>query len=205
MRLSLRIVCAAVAASLVVAVPATARNFSIDDQNFRVRGPRVKLKAVAATVECPVTLAGSFHGSTISKRLGLLFGVVNRATLDSAQCTGGSATVLTGTLPWGLAYMSFGGRLPAIQRKRTAVYAAAFQSNVGGATCLFRTDAAEPLVWEFNIGAEGAMRTLDFDVSAEIDLEDEDFLCAIAGDAAVEGTADVDDGGGGTLFVRLIQ
>jgi hypothetical protein len=100
----------------------------------------------------------------------------------------GRATVLTGTMPWHIRYSSFLGTLPAITSIRIAIAGLAMQVNVGGVACLLRTDAFEPARADLSLGLDGNIAFVDLDASAVIDLEDDDFLCAIAGSSWLDGT-----------------
>jgi hypothetical protein len=99
------------------------------------------------TVECHLTLEGSFHSRTLSKVLESLIGYVSRATVDSTNCTGGSARALTETLPWHIRYGGFEGTLPTITGITERLVGGRFLVQVAGiapAKCLYVSSAASP-------------------------------------------------------------
>jgi hypothetical protein len=97
------------------------------------------------TIECHVTMEGSFHSRTISKVLEALIGYITRATVDSTNCTGGSARSLTETLPWHIRYGGFTGTLPTITSVNTRLIGFNYLIQVGGTACLFSSTASSPM------------------------------------------------------------
>jgi len=88
---------------LALAVSGTsARNLSVTEQSLRVVWTPIEFVAGGRSARCNLTLEGSFHYRTIVKREGALSGFITRAILNTSS--GGSATVLTNTLPWHLTY-----------------------------------------------------------------------------------------------------
>jgi hypothetical protein len=98
--------------SLCVAT-APARILSVSSRTFRGVWSPLRIRQSLSTISCNVTLEGSYAANTISKVVGTTIGRVTRATVGS-PCTGGTASILQGTLPWELEYMSFTGTLPNI-------------------------------------------------------------------------------------------
>jgi hypothetical protein len=195
------------AAALLLALAvssASARNLSVNEQGFSIRWSALELNTSVGTVRCPITLRGSFHRRTITKTNGLLIGAITGATVNDALCTNGRLTVLTGTLPWSIHYASFAGTLPRIDSIRLHIRNIALQNDIGGQECLFRTDTAEPLVLDTQVGGSGETRSSVSDGDEQIDLEDEDFLCAIAGDSSFSGTGVIDGNIVEPIVVRLI-
>jgi hypothetical protein len=207
MRLSGTLMLAALAATLLLLVAvgsASARDLSLNEQRFSLRWASLTWNTAVGSVRCPVTLRGSLHTRTFAKTSELLIGSITGATITSASCTNGRATILTGTLPWHLRYRSFTGTLPTITTVRLGLTGLNLQMSVSELTCLFSTEAAEPGVIAANVGASGEIRTMDFDNDEEIDLEDEDFLCLIGGDSSFSGSAAVDGDLVEPIVVRLI-
>jgi hypothetical protein len=170
-----------------LSTPASARTLSVNDDDFSMQWPSLEFLAAVGTVRCSVLLSGSFHRRVISKTAGLLVGAITGATVS--RCEGGEARALTGTLPWHLRYVAFGGTLPVIRSLTLSLVGASFAVTIAGATCLARTDSTEPAVLIVSVDElDGDVHTLRADEAAEIDLEDDDFLCSIAGDAAFAGT-----------------
>lgn len=150
------------------------------DRGFTAVWRPLEFVAAGSTVRCNVTLEGSFEAFANEKVSGTRIGAVTRAGLG--ECAGGSATVLTGTIPWDLRYDSFTGTLPEISTIRLQLVGAAFQINNGLATCLARTEASTP---GFAIGAtsrEGGglltMATLRADETSSIPLTG-GFACSL--------------------------
>jgi hypothetical protein len=102
------------------------------------------------TVSCPVTLEGTVHTWTISKISGLLIGYITRAISGETSCPGGTARMLTETLPWHTQYVAFTGTLPNITSYSVLFTGAAFQisASVLGSilTCLYITSQTEPVI-----------------------------------------------------------
>jgi hypothetical protein len=141
-RRSWAIGCVAAALLLLAVSTATATRleFPKGERNFRVTWSSLELGTeLGVWARCAVTLDGSFHSRTISKVAGALIGVVTRTTL-----TGCSATVLTETLPWHVAYGGFVGTLPTISSMTMSL--ASVSINVRSLlTCLVRTTSTNPL------------------------------------------------------------
>jgi hypothetical protein len=91
---------------------ASARNFSISNQNFRVTWSRLELDSEleSFTIRCQVTLEGSFAGRTFPKVRGTLIGAITRAAFKTESCTGGQVSARA--VPWHLTYEAFQGLLP---------------------------------------------------------------------------------------------
>jgi hypothetical protein len=182
---------------------ASARNLSLNEQSFRAVWTPLEFVAGGNTVKCNVTLEGSFHYRTIVKRADALIGFITRAIANT--CTGGSATVLTATLPWHLPYEGFSGTLPNITDIRIKLVGASFNVFPTGAprACLARTTTANPARGIANVGAGGRVTNLQAEPGASIPLEE--FFCAFAGEGRFIGTtSSLTKLGGGDLFVRLI-
>jgi hypothetical protein len=134
---------------------ASANRLSVSNRNFRVVWTSLEFKEPAGffgTVKCPVTLEGSFHYWTIAKREGALLGHVSRASVISASCTGGHATVLTESLPWHVTYQGFTGTLPDINEIALLLTGAKFkiESALAG-NCLATTSVEHPALGKANV------------------------------------------------------
>lgn len=138
---------AIVAAVTVMTAGASARVLEILNGGRGFREVWRELEFISSTggttVRCAATLEGEFDTLAVAKTAGTNIGYVTRASLGA--CTGGSATVLTGTLPWELNYEAFTGTLPNIASIRQALLRAAFQVRNEIATCLARSEASHPL------------------------------------------------------------
>ena len=111
---------AAVAILATALGTASARNVSISNQNIRSVFRPLLFSNGGVTLECTVTLEGSFHYRTIVKSLGALFGYVTSAAFQEERC--GGSILFQGNrvrgegLPWHITYQGFRGRLPEIER-----------------------------------------------------------------------------------------
>lgn len=141
-----KLVLAALAAAACLAAlvgSASAAHLSTSETRFRVTWSNLEFKETVfgIAVKCPVTLEGSYHSATIAKTAGTLVGYVNRASVNSAGCTGGHATVLNETLPWHVTYESFEGPLPEIRSITQLLSNASFRLEIPLFTpCLSRAE-----------------------------------------------------------------
>lgn len=197
---------AAVVLALLVG-SATARNLSLSNQNFRIVYFPITVfgeGGIAAEVECPLTLSGTFHYVTMAKSPASLVGFINRVTVGPREtCTGGAMTVLTATLPWHVKYNDFTGTLPRVTGVRFRFAVTAFLIEVGlGTSCLYEGtegDAAATAVVE----AGGAITGMTFDNTIRLDFIRGTFGCPPEG--GLEGTGTVAVTGTATrITVRLI-
>jgi len=112
---------------------ASARNFSVSNQNFRGTFANLEFAVSGfSTTTCRVTLEGSLHSRTIPKTVGTLLGYVTRVITGNCN---NEVIILSETLPWHVRYMGFSGRLPNITLILVSVRAA---FNVVG--CLAAAD-----------------------------------------------------------------
>jgi hypothetical protein len=138
---------------------ATARNFSLSNNNIRVTFNNLELAAEGLPTDtCHVTLEGSFHSRTFAKTVGTLLGYITKVT--TGNCSTGT-TVLAATLPWHVRYTSFSGRLPNITLITGRVAGASFQVGEFGFNCLARADI------ESNFVREAAGRITRVDVPTQ--------------------------------------
>ena len=196
---------AALMLGLVVSA-ASAGKLSIDDANFKLIWPEAEdlnFTAGGNTVECSVTLLGTFHRGTVSKTVGALTGVVSQATIG--DCDNGTVIIDTRP-PWHVRYVNFSGTLPNISGITSSVTGQRFTSNHegSGATCI--TVANSPASGRSNVGAGGVVTGLTALGTPTIPIDDVggSFLCDLAGSGAYSGTATVTDLVGGSITVRLI-
>jgi hypothetical protein len=205
-----KLVLAALTATIVMSVAvstASARRFSINAQGFRAIWSNLELEASGLNIRCPVTLEGSFHNTVIEKVSGALIGYTTNGQVNGPVCTGGSATILSATLPWHIRYDSFRGALPNITGIRIQLVGAGFRVD-NGTVCLTLTRASEPAFGIINVEGAGAIRkirTLTADESAGITLRG-DFLCNFAGRGRFRSTAEVFQQNTTTrLLLQLVQ
>ncbi len=184
---TVRIVLTAFTATVILATAistATAGRFSVSNQQFRAVWSNLEFSGNTseATVRCPVTIEGSFHGRTIVKQTGLLVGYVTRAVVRNDVCTGGHATILQELLPWHLTYQSFTGTLPNITGITFNLIRDGFIVDLGGSNCRALTTVAAPGRAKLSIGAGGAAVSLTIDETVSIPLTNGPggILCTLA-------------------------
>jgi hypothetical protein len=153
---------------------ASARNFSISNQNIRASFREVNFRGAFGETRCQVTLEGSLHSITMEKSIGRLMGYITSAVLG--PCAVGTATIHRETLPWHVRYSGFEGPLPNITSLRTHVIGASWSvREPGGFTCSARSSAAEPATGTYHrntathrleeVGIGGTIRTTCFGAS----------------------------------------
>src|SRR5215218_2848212 len=104
--------CASIVLASAVST-ASANRLSVNETGFTITWSALTFNAAGNTVACPVSLGGAFHNRTIAKVPRALIGRVTAARINGA-CSGGTATILSETLPWHVQYSSFSGTLPRI-------------------------------------------------------------------------------------------
>jgi hypothetical protein len=156
------------AATLLLALavePASAGRFSISNTRFRITWASLLIfrdeTGMSPSVNCPVTLEGSFHSATIRKTIGALIGGVTRGILKNESCVNGRATILQESLPWHVNYDGFEGTLPAITSLHIGVrnYALRTEFTAFGVNCLYLDNgtAEENLMFRLAAGAAGQL------------------------------------------------
>jgi len=129
---------------------ASARNFSVSNQNISSMWRSVEFALPGATTRCQVTLEGSLHTRTMPKVIGSLIGYITKAALG--PCADGTATILSATLPWHVRYSGFVGTLPIITSITVHVINAAWRvRESGGIACLARSSTSRPAIGIFHI------------------------------------------------------
>jgi hypothetical protein len=194
-----KLMLAGLAATVVLSLAvgsASARRIQTSEQGFLARWTNIVMGGSGFRISCPLTLEGSFHSRTLSKVCGQLIGYVSKAQIPTGlepPCSGGTATILTETLPWHIRYASFAGRLPNITRIRVQLVNTRIQVHPREtATCLTGSTPSHPDVGDINIGASGEGRTLVALPEFSIPLSGEgEFLCNLAGEAIFEGSGEI--------------
>lgn len=180
---------------------ASANRLGVNERAFQLSWSALVFDFGGNPVSCSVTLAGSFHSTTLVKTLNSLIGSITSASLG--ECVGsGTATVLTATLPWHVTYGGFGGRLPRITLLLLNIVGASIQFRNNGITCLFSTSTGEPFRTISTLASGIALGT-SADEGALIDLDGE-FLCDLGGDGSFSGNAITTTGSGGALTFTLV-
>ncbi len=204
---------AALALALAAGI-ASANRLSVDDQDFTFTyedGLERLLYvggAIETTVECEVTLGGSFVSRTFSKVPGATIGHITSAQVDTAGCVGGGDwSFPQETLPWTVTYESFTGTLPTIESIGfnfiDYTYLVSFDA---GPRCISRSSVSEPVVQTIALN-EGTATELIVDTYEEIGGDDlgGSILCDLQPITMIFwGTAAVEDGTEGTVAFTLI-
>jgi hypothetical protein len=177
MRTRSKLLLTALTAALVFAAAvstASARRFALSNQLYRVTWSELELLGHepfggTLTIKCPVTLEGSLHSRTLSKVSGQLIGYVTAAFVRSESCVGGTARVLTETLPWHVRYDRFIGALPGITGIRIQLVGAKFLVTFPpGINCLFTSTAREPAFGILEREAGGLVNRLRADETVTV-------------------------------------
>jgi hypothetical protein len=164
----------AVAAAMMAgfATNSSARNLSLSRGFFRATwNPITFTEPFGNTVNCPLTLEGSFAGRTIAKVSYTLLGRIIRAIPGTrAQCTGGEVTILAESLPWHRRYQGFEGTLPDITRFVTLSSRMSLRifSAATGVTCLFTAQETTREHVRTTINREAGGELTSVELSGEI-------------------------------------
>jgi hypothetical protein len=205
-----------VAAMLALAVgSASANRLSVRSRSFALIWSTLSFSGgESIRVSCRVTLAGSFHSTTITKTARSLIGLVTTASVGTREtCTGGSARALTATLPWHVTYNSFTGTLPRISGVKLNLIGASFEIVTEVGTCLARTETNRPATGTATVEAGGVVTGFRADETLTIPLTGSFFCSLVTG--SLSGTAvarsdnvdwrrDADTRDGDTLRLTLI-
>lgn len=113
---------------------ASAIRLALSEPTFRAVWTPARFVVSGFTINCSLTLEGSFHSTSIAKVERSLIGYVTRAAAGS--CSTGTMSVLTETLPWHVQYGSFTGTLPNISTVTTRIIGMSVGLNFLGTTCL---------------------------------------------------------------------
>ncbi len=183
---------AGIAAACLLAVGvanASANNLSTSSRTFRITWSSISLgsaEEIVIPIRCPITLEGSFHSGTIRKVAGALIGYVTRATIPSAACTSGTATIGQESLPWHVRYKSFEGTLPRITGVRFSLNGQkATVVPAGFPGCTTQVTASNPLEAVARLES-GRTASIVPDETVRFPLRGS-FVCEIGGNAIVAG------------------
>ncbi len=156
-------------------------------------------------IECEMTFEGSFHSATIKKVERALIGHITRASVGT--CPVGSATVLSGSLPWHVQYAGFVGRLPEITGVSFTFIGVSFRLKEGIflRECLLRTSEVEPTGGIAELAAGTEARTINgLRLNETLDIPcrngSESILVSLRG----TGTVTELPGGARNVFIKLI-
>lgn len=167
-------------AALVLAVAASsasANAIGLSSNSFRIVWAPMSLEGAGSTISCGITLEGSFHSTSFAKTRGAQVGHIYRAPQPTG-CTGGTATLLQGTLPWEVVYQGFTGTLPNIERISFEFLGYSFRLDPSGITpaCLARTTTTNSWSGDFIREAGGSITGVRSDEADSIPLS-EGFGC----------------------------
>jgi predicted hotdog family 3-hydroxylacyl-ACP dehydratase len=139
---------------------ASARSLSNSSQTNRAAWTRMDFEGGFGTIECEVSLEGSYHTRTIAKVVGSLIGYITGATV--IRCARGGATINRGSLPWHRRYAGFVGTLPNITAISETVTGAEWtvREPVFGITCTVRRESSST-TGTYTVGAGRAITRAD--------------------------------------------
>ena len=157
MRRSSTLLVVVASALLASAIGANARDLRFTSQSFRVTWSSITFRGPVGSITCPMTLEGTLHERTMAKTANNLLGYITRATLPSANCTRGSATLLPATLPWHVRYSRFTGTLPDLESLNVKVVGMGIQVPGPFSPCLFRSEATNPVILEMSRERSGIL------------------------------------------------
>jgi hypothetical protein len=191
---------------------ATARRLEISNTGIRHVWTNLEFTGFGGLfiVRCPVTLEGTLHSRTISKVSGQLIGYITRAIVGPReQCTGGSAVILTVTLPWHINYDRFIGELPRIRGIRLQLLNAGFNitARILGAetTCLFKSTHERPAFGILELNTEtGRVENLRADETEGIPRFEGAAACPSSGEFRGRATTTL-LGNTTPITIRLVQ
>ncbi|HZV73420.1 MAG TPA: hypothetical protein VFF79_06870 [Conexibacter sp.] len=200
----------AILTMLVAVQSASANHLSISQETLRVVWPeesKINFSNTAGGIEisCALTLEGSFHSKTIVKTSGSLMGYVTRAIFgpvsNCLKTNVTNITTLTASLPWHIRYDSFTGTLPAIGGLRLQVAGFAFLLTAFGASCLYRSTAANPFFGVASRESGGVITGLQAEEGTSMPLFSGGILCPAS--VTFSGTATRVTKLGETAAIRL--
>lgn len=194
------------AAALALAVDSSSANrFSVNETRWRHVWNPLTFKTATSTIECPITIEGSFHSSVSQKTAGALTGYVSGVSISNPLCTGGHLTLLQATLPWHVTYVGFSGTLPNITAVTTDLLNAGFQLQpLGSLACLARMTPEHPgrSIIALRVGTATSIRA---DETAEIPLTGALGACPFSGSLTLSGIGAITRlGSTGSIAVTLI-
>jgi len=178
----------AASALATIAATASAGTFLIAGSRFKLRYSALSFISGGTTVRCALTLEGSFSAGTFADARGTRIATVTSASV--ASCTGGSATVLSATLPWAFDYTSSTGAPPEIRTLTLPVVGMSLGIQpTGSLSCLMRSSSEHPVVLVAERESKGLLTSVRTDLAAEIPLEGSGGLCRFGGEMLLEGTS----------------
>lgn len=192
-----RVLAALVAAvALAVAVGSSAATtFSMPRNTFSFTWPALAFEASGISVRCAVTLTGSIHSRGVFEAVARAdIGDVTNATVGA--CSGGSATVLTATLPWTLEYGGSTGTPPNVTSVSFRLVGASLNIDPSEAVpaCLARSTSTNPIVIVAARESLGSVTSATPDPDDVIPLSG-GFFCSVAGTGRLTGSGSFTDTG----------
>lgn len=183
------------ATSLLACLVATtsANDVSVNEQRWDKKWTNATWVTASAIIECPLTLQGSFHNRTFAKVSESLLGHITRAIVrggaGAGECTGGTVSLLTETLPWHDTYAGFSGSLPDIIRFYHRGISLSASVDPAGLlpSCLMRTTTANPLAQWMELDSDGDVSNVALGEESEIPLTGGGGLCAFGGEGHMSG------------------
>lgn len=166
-------------------VPAN-NGFSINDQDIELEFLPLTMRGIEGgssfSIECNVTLAGSFEARTFSIRSGPVeVGVIDRAAISGCSAENVRVSFLQETLPWDVVWAGYTGVLPDIESIEYEIRG--LRILIGAEpflACLFRSTQATPATLRWNINTWRAVGDQVIDETSPLarlsSLSEEDFF-----------------------------
>jgi hypothetical protein len=143
---------------VVICSAASASRLEIPNGSRGFRFGRINSTEFITTmgsINCELQLSGTWRSRTITKSAGAVIGEVNTGQL--VNCSEGQIGLMltTGTIPWEVRYSSYTGTLPEITSVTFQVVGFRILIRpIGGISCLYRSTAEAPLVFNAPVTRE---------------------------------------------------
>jgi len=190
----------------IAASGASANRLSVSEEDAEIIWPEaedINFTAGGNTVECSVTLLGSFHRRTITKVVASLIATVSHAVIG--DCDNGTV-VIDARPPWHVRYVNFTGTLPNITGVTIQLTGQRYTMTHTGSGTICLTNANANANATANVGPTSLVTGLTALSTPATALDDVggSFLCDLAGEGTFSGTGKVTDLDGSLVTIRLI-
>lgn len=187
-------VCCAVVAAATSAAAAPANRLQVGLRTPRLAWSELSFDGTVfelpVEITCSMTLLLEFTSTTFAKSAGTPVGALLPQSI-LVTCRGAPATLLVESLPWGVSYQSFQGRLPTVTQVSFSVTGFAFNFRLFEfIDCLYRFPAGAPGTLRVGV-AGGTATSAAFDEAAPLTLATAEELCpselSVSGSGSVRG------------------
>jgi len=171
---------------------ASAARLENSSQTNKYTWRRVNFRGGFGTVECEVTLAGSFHSRTFTKTVQLIGYFTEAGVIN---CPRGGMTVNRASLPWHREYKSFTGTLPNITsiEETSTGEEWTIREPTFGVTCTIRREQSSTIYT--HALTSGVVTSVSVSGTSQCGS----FTAVLEGAATI-----VENGSGARLTIRLI-